>query len=199
MLLVGVGLVLAPEFLYMRDQFGWRMNTIFKFYFQAWILWGICAAYACTSLWNSGKGIAKISFCILSFVVLAAGLAYPFWAITFRLQGAKVGELSLDGERHMTLYSEDEANAIGWLKNAPYGVVAEAIGGSYSGYARVSTYSGMPTVLGWPGHESQWRGGAEEMGTRETDIRTLFQTSKWEEAREIIRKYNIRYIYHGSL
>ena len=54
-------------------------------------------------------------------------------------------------------------------------------------------------MLGWPGHESQWRGGAAEMGSREADIQTLYRTTNWEEAREILRRYGIRYIYIGSL
>jgi len=85
------------------------------------------------------------------------------------------------------------------LKTAPEGVVAEAIGGSYSNYARISTYSGQPTVLGWPGHEDQWRGSRAPQGTREEDIKTLYTTSDWNLANEIIQKYNIRYIYIGSL
>jgi uncharacterized membrane protein len=131
-------------------------------------------------------------------IVLVMGLAYPFWAVTLRIQGTDLGTLSLDGAAHLTRYNADEKNAIEWLTNAPYGVEVEAVGGSYSGYARISTYSGLPTVLGWPGHESQWRGGAKEMGTREEDIRTLYQTSKWEEALGILQKYDIRYIYLGS-
>ena len=43
LVLLGCGLTLFPEFFYLRDQFATRMNTIFKFYFQAWITWGIAA------------------------------------------------------------------------------------------------------------------------------------------------------------
>jgi uncharacterized membrane protein len=93
----------------------------------------------------------------------------------------------------------DEAAAIRWLETAPDGVVAEAIGGSYSGYARVSTLTGQPTLLGWPGHESQWRGGSEEQGSRQGDIETLYATSDWITAREIIARYNIRYVFVGNL
>ena len=66
---------------------------------------------------------------------------------------------TLDGADYRYRDNSDEMSAIEWLRTAPYGIVAEAIGGSYSEYARVSTYSGQPTVLGWQGHESQWRGG----------------------------------------
>lgn len=88
--------------------------------------------------------------------------------------------------------------AIRWLGQAPLGVVAEAVGGSYTAAARVSTLSGQPTVLGWPGHESQWRGGSEEIGSREVDIQRLYCTRDWEEAQSIIRQYDIRYIFVGS-
>jgi uncharacterized membrane protein len=93
----------------------------------------------------------------------------------------------------------DEAAAIRWLQAAPDGVVAEAIGGSYSGYARVSTLTGLPTVLGWPGHESQWRGGYAEQGSRESDVETLYATKDWQIASEIIARYHIRYIFVGGL
>jgi uncharacterized membrane protein len=53
--------------------------------------------------------------------------------------------------------------------------------------------------LGWPGHEGQWRGGYSEVGTREADIRTLYETADWETALGIIRQYDIRYIFVGSL
>ena len=77
-------------------------------------------------------------------------------------------------------------------------VIAEAVGGQYSEYARVATYTGMPTVLGWPGHEGQWRDGALQ-GSRQDDIATLYSTDSWDVARTIIDRYDIRYVYVGNL
>ena len=108
-------------------------------------------------------------------------------------------ELNLDGSAYLARYNPADMTAIQWLQTAPLGNLAEAVGGSYSGFARAATFSGMPNVLGWPGHESQWRGGAEEMGSRQEDIRRLYETSNWEEAKAIIEQYNIRYILVGSL
>ena len=93
----------------------------------------------------------------------------------------------------------DEAAAIRWLQSAPDGVVAEAIGGSYSGYGRISTMTGLPTVLGWTFHEYQWRGSFAPQGTREKDIETLYTTPDWQVTSEIIARYNIRYIFAGNL
>ncbi len=46
LIVLGALLCYVPEFFYLRDQFGWRMNTIFKFYFQAWILFSLAGAFA---------------------------------------------------------------------------------------------------------------------------------------------------------
>jgi uncharacterized membrane protein len=77
-------------------------------------------------------------------------------------------------------------------------VVAEAVGGQYSEYARVSTFTGMPTVLGWPGHEGQWRDYALQ-GARNIDIEMLYTTPDWTATQQIIKDYSIRYVYVGNL
>jgi uncharacterized membrane protein len=92
----------------------------------------------------------------------------------------------------------DEAAAMLWLRSAPDGIEAEAVGGAYSAYARVSIYTGLPTVLGWGNHEGQWRDYSLQ-GSREQDIATLYTTPDWNTAHDIIARYNIRYIYIGSL
>jgi uncharacterized membrane protein len=46
-------LTLAPEFVYLRDGFGTRMNTVFKLYYQTWLFWGIASAFAFWSVMAS--------------------------------------------------------------------------------------------------------------------------------------------------
>ena len=90
-----------------------------------------------------------------------------------------------------------EYEAAELLRLADDGVIVEAVGeygGSYSGYASMSMLSGQQTILGWIGHEQQWRGGNEEIGSRNEDIRRLYETTQWTEAIEVIQMYGIRYI-----
>jgi uncharacterized membrane protein len=56
LVVVGGLLVLAPEFVYLRDQFGTRINTVFKFYYQAWILWSLAAAFGSAILFRNLRG-----------------------------------------------------------------------------------------------------------------------------------------------
>lgn len=200
LILLAALLLLGPEFFYLRDQFGYRINTIFKFYYQSWILLGIAAAYATAVLLKQLRGLSSLFFEISLVALLAAGLIYPTLSLWTKTEGfSPTYGWTLDGTTYLERQSPDEVAAIEWLETAPSGVVAEAVGGSYSEYARVATHSGHPNVLGWPGHESQWRGGAEEMGTRQSDIERLYRTRDWTETQEILRQYNIRYIYVGPL
>ncbi len=200
LVVIGALLVLAPEFVYLRDQFGTRMNTIFKFYYQAWVVWSIGAAFAFTVLLVELRGnIGRVMQGLL-WLVLGMGLVYPFLALPNKTNGfSPFGGHTLDASAYLSQYFPDDAAAIAWLYSAPPGVVVEAVGGSYSDYARVSTYSGQPSVLGWPGHESQWRGGYVEQGSRAGDIERLYVTPDVNEARQIISQYGIKYVYIGGL
>jgi uncharacterized membrane protein len=106
---------------------------------------------------------------------------------------------TLDGTYYIERDAPDEMAAIQWLRQAPMGVVAEAVGGSYSAYARISTQTGDPTVIGWPGHESQWGRNGSMLATRENAVQTLYTTRSWPEAQKILDTYNIRYVYIGDL
>ncbi len=196
MIVLGGVMVIAPEFIYLRDNFGARMNTIFKFYYQAWMLWSLAAGFSAVLLIRKGTWFARMT--VVVFMLL--GLVYPLLAFPTKTNHFQPANgYTLDAAAYLQDYQPDEAAVIGWLSQAPDGVVAEAIGGQYSGFARVATHSGQPNVLGWPGHEGQWRGGYTEVGSREADIRTLYETASWETALDIIQRYDIRYIYIGSL
>ena len=198
-ILMGALLAIFPEFFYLRDQFGWRMNTIFKFYFQVWILWSLAAAYVVGGLIFFKNGRRKLFLTFGAILVIGIGLVYPAFAILDKTNSFRNINWSLDGNQYYADTSALDLQAIQFLDTLPYGIVAEAIGGSYSSYGRVSKLSGYPTVLGWPGHELQWRGGGTEMGSRENDIKTLYETTDWETARQILTQYNIRYVFIGNM
>ncbi|MDH5605977.1 MAG: DUF2298 domain-containing protein [Anaerolineae bacterium] len=202
LILFGSLLVLVPEFVYLKDLFGTRMNTIFKFYIQAWMVWGLGAAYASALLLSETNRAWRRTAVILLTLGLAVGLVYPTMGAADQVgnyQGNPGKTLTLDGTDHYYYLDSDDFLAAEWLRQAPLGTLVEAVGGSYSGFGRISAHTGQPALLGWPGHESQWRGGGEEMGSRYSDVGRLYTTGSWREAQQIIRDYHIRYIYVGSL
>ena len=191
-------LVLIPEFIFLRDLFGYRINTIFKFYFLAWLMWGIVASYACIVLWNRLRTPWQIVFRVGMVLLLGLALIYPVLGLWTKTNSFKPSQWTLDGTAHLVNSSPDEAAAMAWLQKAPLGVVAEAVGGSYTTFARMSAHSGQPTVLGWEFHEIQWRGGTEEMGSRKADIERLYCLPSWHEALQILYQYDIRYVVVGA-
>ena len=199
MIALGTLLILGPEFLYLRDNFGYRINTIFKFYYQAWIVLSLAAAYAVPVLFRNLRGAANAALSILFALVLMVGLTYPSLSIFTKTNNFNPPSgRTLDDFDRVLRENPDEAAAINWLRSAPDGVIAEAVGGAYSGYARISIYTGMPTVLGWGNHEGQWRDQSLQ-GTREADIPTLYTTNDWTTSQAIIDHYDIRYIFVGNL
>lgn len=200
LILLGTLLVLGPEFLYLRDLFGWRINTIFKFYYQAWLLWAVAAAYASSILLLIPRRPWNLIYRGVLILIMMVGMTYTSLGLWTKTNAFKPAMgLTLDGTAYLLNQSPNEMSAIAWLSAAPAGVVAEAVGGSYSIYGRVSTLSGQPTVLGWDFHETQWRGSSLLLGTRQNDIQRLYCTRDWNEAQEIINLYNIRYIFLGNL
>jgi Uncharacterized membrane protein len=112
---------------------------------------------------------------------------------------AKVWTLD-GGAFFQKMYPDDMAAAV-WLRSQPDGNIIEATrqDASYHGeICLISTYSGLPTVLGWPGHESQWRGSYDGLLQRLDDIRRFYETASWDETKTILSLYNIRYVYIGT-
>ena len=70
---MGAALAFAVEFFYLRDNFGARINTIFKFYYQVWALWSIAGAFAVHSMLVS-RGMPRPHIAIrLAIAALVAG------------------------------------------------------------------------------------------------------------------------------
>jgi uncharacterized membrane protein len=204
LLLIALGtlLILGPDFLYLRDNFGYRINTIFKFYYQAWILLSLASAYGTAVLLRNLRGVANFVFSVIFAMILLVGLTYPVLGFYSKAnQFAPPFGFTLDDFDRVQRENPDEAAAMLWLKSAPDGVIAEATGNPYSNFGRISIYSGLPTILGWGNHEGQWHGSDFQgiLGQRTQDIETLYTTPDWQTAKSILDQYDVRYVVVGGL
>lgn len=200
LVLLGALLVTGPEFFFLWDLFGWRINTIFKFYYQAWLLWAVAAAYASAVLIGVLRRGPALAFSLGLALLLCASLTYTLLGLWTKTNGFNPPSgWTLDGTAYLETQQPDEMAAADWLRRAPPGVVAEAIGGSYTGYARISAWSGQPAVLGWDFHEMQWRGSTDLFASRPGDIQRLYCTRDANEAQAILEQYDIRYVFIGAL
>lgn len=206
LILTGAMLVLGPEFVYLRDVFGQRLNTIFKFYYATWILWSVAAAFAVHVFASRRSALLRGTVGIATALLVTGGLIYTVFSVPSKTGnfGQATGQPpTLNGLAYIEQYYPDDYAAIQWLQiNAqPGDVVLEAIGGQYSYFARVSMATGVPTVLGWPGHERQWRGERYDAlaGTREQDVQEMYATTNMQRAQELLDRYGVTYVFVGSL
>jgi YYY domain-containing protein len=203
LLFIGLGLTLAVEFIYLRDNFGIRMNTVFKFYFQAWVLLALTSAFAIYYVSKKLRGVWRVLWQVGMMILVIAGLAYPTFAI-FNKTNNFQNEPTLNGIAWIADHQPGDYAAIEWLRaNAPKdAVILEAPGASYAAYqytGRISAMTGLPTLLGWGGHQSQWRGNYDEPARREPDIEQLFTSLDARQTMDLLDKYNITYVYVGPL
>ncbi len=207
LIVTGLLLTLGPEFVYLRDNFGQRLNTIFKFYYATWIAWAIASAYAVHVIISRRNAVSRVAFPAILTVFVLAGMVYPALSLPTKTGNFTRAEgeppPTLDGIDYIRQQNPGDYAGIEWLiHNAkPGAVVLEAVGGPYSYYARVSMATGLPTILGWPNHEAQWRGAhyGELAGTREQDVREIYNTLSIDRARQLLQQYNVTYIFIGSL
>ena len=197
-------LVMGPEFLRVDDLFHNRMNTIFKLYYQAWILLAIASAFGLYFLNStrppSGRALRWATTAWWVFVggLFLASLYYPVEAAATK--SGNDGQRTLDGLAYVSRSSPGEYAAIRWLReNASEGDgIVEAVGDSWSAYGRVSSSTGLPAVLGWPWHEHQWRGSRSPFQGREEDVRAIYTTPDAREALDLLKKYDVQYVVVGQ-
>jgi uncharacterized membrane protein len=198
-------LTLAVDIVYIRDTFSSRMNTVFKFYYQVWGLWGVTAVVSGWYLWQYAAKYWRVALLVTTLPLIGAAAVYP--AATLGRSIAQGGEWSLAG-RTPRDYTSGGTESIAWLRaNAPDGsVIVEAVDGQYDmrglGVGGVSAATGLPTIMGWPGHQGQWRGGHPEandqIGIREQAVRSIYESGDSGLVGNLLREYRVRYVYVGN-
>jgi uncharacterized membrane protein len=87
---------------------------------------------------------------------------------------------------------------VDYLRSLPgsFGIV-EAEGGDYTYYSRISSFTGLPTIIGMPFHEYMWRNDDSGWyGERIADIRTIYEDP--DATADLMRKYNATMIIVGD-
>ena len=193
------------------------MNTVFKVYYQSWLLLAIVGAYG-LYYWHShrpatistglryrriGLWAGHYAWAGAVAMLLVASLYYSVGATLNRTgvlnQNHTLEDNTLDGLAFLQKSEPGEYAAIEWLRDqAPRGRIVEAVGDDYSDYGRVSASTGLPTVLGWKGHELQWRGTSAPYAGREEDVAQIYQSDDAEVVGRLLERYDVRYVYVGD-
>lgn len=201
---LGLLLVMGPELFLIEDVFSNRMNTIFKTYYQAWIIFAIVAGFI-MYYWthhhlyiSNSKHVIPILLVGVFILLLSGSMYYPIAAISSK-SGPPLENLTLDGLAFINDTHPDEYEAITFIKNNfdhDAGLV-EAVGNDYSEFGRISSSTGVSTIVNWTGHQTQWRGTDANTVTRNNDVTEIYQSPDIYKTKTILEKYNIDYIYVG--
>lgn len=194
-------LVLVCQRVYIYD----RMNTFFKLYVEAWLLFAVATAvlvfrarqFAGTfSRWALP---ARAGF----FLLLAAA---SFTSVT-AVRGAVSRHVapysgpSLDGLRYLETLRPGEYRAAVWIRRTIRGtpVMLEAQGPSYQDFGRISMLTGLPTVLGWDYHVKQRGNPDAEIEARKVAVRAMYESPSAAPIEGLLRRYHVGYVYVGWL
>lgn len=227
-------LIAFCEIIFLRDVFVNqvpRMNTVFKFYFQAWALLSVvggAGAYFVldnlratialptflrvrfSSTWLNGYAASRVLWSAALLVLLLMGAVYPLTAPKQRTSNFMTRSNSLDGLDYMRTYDPADYTAIRWINGHITGapVLAEAPGPDYSDYGRISIFTGLPSIMNWPGHELQWRinwfngnNGANgaDFSRRVNDLNCIYVDPAPQHVLTLLASYQVRYVYVGPL
>ncbi len=197
--------LLACEVVYIKDPYGerlYRMNTVFKLYLQSWFLLAIatpwCVAQLLADAWVPAR-LRRAVPALAGGLLLVTG-CYPLGVTATRLQH-RAHAPTLDGNAYLRRDHPDDFAAIEWVrKNVPgLPVILEASGNPYSYYARFSSNTGLPTVMGWANHEGLWRSHEAAVEQRRQEVSRIYAAPSLAEVEALLRKYRVRYIVVGEL
>jgi YYY domain-containing protein len=194
-----------------------RMNTIFKLYMQAWVLFAIAAGLALASTladldgWTPGwRKFWQTGLLIFFSAAFLFTLTGSFDKMRDRMAaGVPLTLDSMEFMAHATYWDGEEMDlsqdyrAIRWLQaNVPASpVIVEGHAPEYRWGSRFSIYTGLPSVIGWNWHQRQQRTLTPDtwVWSRVNDVRDFYETADIAAARAFLEKYDARYIIVGQM
>ncbi len=218
MVVMAMALAAGVDMFTVKGDIG-RMNTVFKFYLQAWILLAMASAYFLWYMADAGKlslgslrAARGVWLGLLSVLVIGV-MIYPVLGTRDRnSERFEFSGLTLDGLAYMesVTYVDHEGpltlkydyDAITWMQENIKGspVIVEGLSDQYRWGNRVSIYTGLPAVIGWDWHQRQQRVGyASTVTNRRIDVNNFFNSTLRQPARDFLDKYNVKYVYVGEM
>jgi len=210
-ILIGLAtlLILIPEFIYAKDIYPahYRANTMFKLVFQSFMILSLASGYIISRTTahlrvqkTPRARLGYIFFFISTLSLLVLVLIFPYYSITSYYGSLKTYN-GLDGTAYLKSKYSSDYEAIQWLNKNVTGqpVILEAQGDSYTDYARVSSNTGIPTVLGWTVHEWLWRGTYDVPAPRIAHIKEMYESPDISTMKTLFKKYSVVYVFVGAL
>ena len=220
-LMVGgaMALCLAVEIVVLKGDIG-RMNTVFKFYLQVWMLLSIAAAVSLAHLKSPTFDLkSRPWWAVMAALILGSALFLPYGirARATDRMSPQTG-LTLDGMAYMEHSAVFDGSpergsqeiplsgdyaAIRWIQDHIAGSPVILEGLSYREYLwgnRVSIYTGLPTVVGWRWHQVQQRAvlPTQMVDWRRDDVNACYDSTDASRALQVLSRYGVRYIYVGE-
>jgi YYY domain-containing protein len=218
--MTGTGLLLTMfvELFTIAGDVG-RMNTIYKFGVQSWVLLAISAAASFGWLlvevrkWLPGWRVFwQVSAALLvigaSLFLLVAGVnkVRDRWILEapHTLDSMEYMQYATYAEYGRTFSTAEDYRAIIWMQEniqgSPVIVETAPTGVQYAWDSRFSIYTGLPTVVGWQWHEQQQRVYFQpQVIQRGLDVDSFYTTTDINAAVAFIQRYNVHYIVVGQL
>lgn len=196
----GLAILVICELFYMKDNMGetyFRMNTVFKCYLPAWLMLGT-SAFVMIGQWLSSycriPAMSARNSIIISVIVVCLLFVAPF-SVHYN---SAYGTGTLDGLAYLSSTHPGDAGAVAYLRTLTGNeILVEAENGDYSYYSRVSSFTGIPAIIGQPFHEFMWR--KDDTGwfaTRKSDIREIYEEP--DQTIRLMKKYNATLLYVGD-
>jgi len=163
------------------------------------VLLAVFGAVALAAAKSWVPAVPRVAWVAVAMGLVVVSLGFTVVGTIGRKTGFSDGP-RLDGRRWLARTAPGDVAAIDWLRGNTAGdaVILEAVGDDYSpfGNARVSTYTGRPTVLGWQGHELQWN---HDIGNRRAEVETMYKSRDGAAVLDLLRRYGVDYAVVGPL
>jgi YYY domain-containing protein len=182
-----------------------RMNTFFKLYLEAWLLFAVATAALVFRAKDRPGTFGRWPLAVRGVFGLLV-LAALFTTVT-AARGAVSNHFaaysgpSLDGLRYLDESRPGEYRAILWLRRSLRGtpVILEAHGDPYQDFGRISMNTGLPTVLGWEHHVKQRGNPESDVALRREAIQRIYSATDAAATERLLRRYHVGYVYVGWL